>query len=392
MSEGDFETEEAFSASIWEDEELSEVPGEDTSSDFVRSDIVTSIVSMLSADAERCDGILNRADADLAYFRKNLSIAECIEVEQQIRSAGYKIIEDESLDVSEERGKGQRNRRFLSESEEKELGRQIQLALRLPENRDGLDSAYVERVLQDADKARALFVATNVYFVEMMARRLGNRQTLTLDDLVQEGLIGLLKAAEKYDPGREFRFKTYASWWIQQQMSRAIDDGDRTIRLPIYVAEKIRRIKRSKSLLAVTRGKEPSDDELAVALGMDAEKLTKLMWLAQATDCLEADAPRKNDDTPLLSLIEDENPTPFEVLAFQQLKERFRAVLDTLSPREAMILRMRFGIDIDQGYTLDSIGKKLDITRERVRQIEASALKKLKNGTRFEQLKDFKGM
>jgi RNA polymerase sigma factor, sigma-70 family len=356
--------------------------------DRIRPELVDKVFKALSADAIRGAGELRRSDIDRAYLRKDLSIAECMEVEERILVAGHRIVEvDEGIE-EDDSAASQRNRKYLSEAEEKELGRKIQLALRLPDDKSTLDSAYVHRVQSEAERARALFVVTNVKYVNKVAKRIGKHRHFTEEDIAQEGFIGLLKAVDMYDPERGFRFKTYATWWIEQRMRRAIADGDRLIRLPVHVYEKFIRIWRARAKWTLSHGRSPSQDELAHAVGMEPEKLAKLIWRVEATECLEGDEIIGDDLTRMLN-VPDSAPAAFDIVLYQELKERCHEVLETLTPREAYIIRGRFGIDLDQEYTLERLGEKYSLTRERIRQIEAKALKKLRHPVRREKLDGF---
>ncbi|WP_019169893.1 sigma-70 family RNA polymerase sigma factor [Pseudaminobacter salicylatoxidans] len=357
----------------------------------VRTDLVAKAFKALAADAQRGGGTLARADVNRTYLRRKLSIEECLEIETRLVSAGHEIIEEED-DPSSHDGalatNARRRYRYLSETEERELGRRIQLALQLPEDTCGLDAVYVDRVRTDADRARATFVASNLRYVEKIARRLGQKKHLALEDLVQEGVIGLMRATDLYDPERGFRFKTYATWWIEQRIRRAIADGDRLVRLPVHLQERMTRIKRAEARLTLANGKAPTPDELASAIGMDPDRLMKMLWRVQATDCVEGDAP-VGDDTTFLTLAPDSAESAFDIVSYRELQERFRDVLATLTPREERILRMRFGIGLDRDYTLESVGQEYGVTRERIRQIEAKALRKLRHFVRSTRLRGF---
>lgn len=357
----------------------------------IRPDFVTKAFKALSADAQRGGGTLARADVNRTYLRRKLSIAECVEIETLLSSAGHAITEEEeepSAQDGSSAAKTHRKYRYLNETEERELGRRIQLSLQLPEDTDGLDAAYVNRVRADADKARATFVAGNLRYVEMLARRRGQKKHLALEDLVQEGVIGLMRATDLYDPERGFRFKTYATWWIEQRIRRAIADGDRLVRLPVHLQERLTRIRRAEARLTLANGKAPTPDELATAIGMDSERLMKLMWRVQATDCIEGDAP-VGEDTTLLALVADSTDSAFDMVSYKELQERFRDILTTLTPREERVLRMRFGIGLDRDHTLESVGQEYSVTRERIRQIEAKALGKLRHFVRSTRLRGF---
>jgi RNA polymerase primary sigma factor len=360
--------------------------------DLVRPELVERVFKSLAADAERGDGQLQRSDVNRAYLRKQLSIAECIEVEGRLVGAGCIIIEDDEDvpldDDASEDAAPRRKVRYLTHPEERELGRRIQLAAQLPSDTSQLDLEYVRRVKRDADMARGAFVASNLRYVEMLARRRGERRYIATEDLRQEGVMGLLRAVEKYDPERGFRFKTYATWWIEQFMDRAIADEDRIVRLPVHLHEKLVKIRRARSKLTFINGKPPTDDELADALGIDRERMMKLLWRVQATEVAEGDS-LIGEDVTLLSVIPDQSASQFDVLSQRELQERFEDLLATLTPREERILRMRFGVGLDRDHTLQSVGDEYGVTRERIRQIEEKALQKLKHPSRSRHLRGF---
>lgn len=372
-----------------EDEEFLDTQIVTEPSDFndastsLREDKVEKVFLLLSADAIRGEGHLKREDIERTFFRKELTFAECMAIEEKLEANGYQIM---GADYTQE---GDQKSNYLTEAEEKMLGRQIQKFIKLPEDTSALNSGYVERIKKDAVKAKEKFLKTNIFFVQQLARRMGHYQNFSLDDLIQEGYIGLLHATDRYDPERGFRFKTYAGWWIQQKMHRAVADGNRTIRLPVHTQEKLSQIKRAKSKLTQLNGETPNLEKLALALGMDAEKLMKFLWHVQSSECTEIDMVI-GDDTPLISLIADEdNSSPFEIVSRTQLKENLLTALGSLAPREEKILRMRFGFDMQNEQTLESIGQQFDLTRERIRQIEAKALRKLRHPERGEILREF---
>lgn len=366
-----------------------EVDPEEFSS-VVRPEIVTKAFRALAADAQRSGNKLTRADVNRTYLRRKLSIAECVEIEILLRPAGHEILEENE---TASRGIGTANNshrkfRYLNEAEERELGRRIQIALRLPEDTSNLDAKYVDRVRADADKARGTFVAGNLRYVEKIARRWNRNKHLALEDLVQEGVIGLMRATDLYDPERGFRFKTYATWWIEQRIRRSVADGERLVRLPVHLQERMTRIRRAEARLTLAKGKAPTPEELSTAIGMDSEKLLKLLWRVQATNCIEGDAPI-GDDTTLLALAADTTESAFDMVSYKELQERFRDILTTLTPREERVLRMRFGIGLDSDHTLESVGQEYSVTRERIRQIEAKALGKLRHFVRSTRLRGF---
>ena len=364
----------------------------DLAADIVRSEVVERVFKSLAADAQRGDGRLQRSDVNRTYIRKQLSIAECIDVEERILREEFIIIDDDE-DVPLDNGESKyaaanRKVRYLTHSEERELGRRIQLAAQLPADTSQLDHQYVRRVKREADMARGAFVASNLRYVEMLARRCGERRYIATEDLKQEGVIGLLRAVEKYDPERGFRFKTYATWWIQQFMNRTIADEDRIIRLPVHLQEKLVKIRRARSKLTYLNGKSPTDDELAVALGIDPKQMMKLLWRAQATEVAEGDS-LISEDVTLLSLIPDQGASQFEILSQRELEVRIQYMLMGLTPREERVLRLRFGVGLDREHTLEAVGEQFGVTRERIRQIEAKSLRKLKHPSRSRYLKGF---
>lgn len=385
----------------WEDDEdvidssngiVAESNPVEPSADFIRPELVERVFKSLAADAERGDGQLQRSDVNRAYLRKQLSIAECIEVEERLIGTGCVIVDDDDEvpmdEDAPEDATPTRKVRYLTQAEERELGRRIQLAAQLPADASHLDGDYVRRVRRDADVARSAFVASNLRYVEMLARRRGERRYIATEDLKQEGVMGLLRAVEKYDPERGFRFKTYATWWIEQFMDRAIADEDRIVRLPVHLHEKLVKIRRARARLTFVNGKPPTDDELADALGIDRERMMKLLWRVQATEVAEGDS-LIGEDVTLLSIIPDQSASQFEMLSQRELKERFEEMLATLTPREERILRMRFGFGLESDHTLQSVGDAYGVTRERIRQIEEKALRKLKHPTRSKHLRDF---
>lgn len=371
--------------------------GSNSTEGALRQEQIQKALKILLADGERCEGELSRADVNRTYLRRGLTIAECAEVETELLRTGIAIIEP--LDDAEQEPNGgpaspslgRRKTRYLTEAEEKDLGRRIQLAVQL-ETDGNIHTEYAKRVLADAKKSRDAFVVTNIRFVEKLARALGERRHLSLEDLIQEGVIGLLHATNLFDPERGFRFKTYAAWWIDQRMSRAIDDSDRTVRLPVHRHEQLRRIRRSRAKMTLENGRAPTDNELALALGVDPERFARLLWQVQATDCMEGDSPVGDDAdgaTLLTMQIDSSAASPIDILASRELQNRVGIALATLTPREERVIRMRFGLGLDQDYTLERVGEQFDLTRERIRQIEAKALKKLRHPRRMKLLSGF---
>ncbi|MCT7314889.1 sigma-70 family RNA polymerase sigma factor [Ralstonia sp. CHL-2022] len=381
-----------FDDSFFEDEAELEEPEKSESpdsQDTIRPDIIDRVFRSLSADAQRGDNQLQRGDINRAYLRKNLSIAECAVIEERIIDNGYEILDDDESDASASSTTAAgRAHRYLTESEERDFGRQIQLALRLPADTSRLDKAYVDRVLKDAERARAAFVLSNTRFVEQIARRLGEHRHLLLEDAIQEGVLGLLHAANLYNPERGFRFKTYAAWWIEQYIQRAIANLDRTIRLPVHVQLRMASIRKARRRFTISRGRSPSLSELAIAIGMEEEKLLKLLWYVEITDCSEGDV-SIGEDATLLSLVPDSAEPVIDRIIRRELQALIRCALSDLTPKQEHIIKMRFGIDMDDDHTLESVGAHFDLTRERIRQIESKALTRLRHPNRSSKLMDF---
>jgi RNA polymerase primary sigma factor len=351
----------------------------------IRPDFVDKVLRILRADAVRGGGRVAREDVERQCFRRNLGVMECLNVESTLLSEGALEADDattvaartSSSDVGAD---GERTKDFLDEVGERELGRKIQLWLRARQSGDAGDDEYLGRLRQDAEAAQARFVLTNVRWVKQTAGKLANTKHLDEEDLFQEGILGLIKSTELWEPELGFRFKTYAGWWINQRMRRAIADTDRTVRLPVHVSAKVTRIRRISNRIEASTGREPSVDALAEILGMDKERLVKLLAVVQLTECLEGDAAHKqsaDSDAPTtyLGLVADRHTaSPFDI-AYEN--ELIRLIQKHLSKRSALIIMWRLGLGAFPQLTLEEIGEKFRLTRERVRQIESKALGRL---------------
>jgi RNA polymerase primary sigma factor len=296
--------------------------------------------------------------------------------------------------------------RLLRADEEIELARKIADLLALERvyddlveklDREPLDAEWGEAVgmelnpfrhrLHVGRRAKDKMVQSNLRLVVSIAKKYMNRG-LSFQDLIQEGSLGLIRAAEKFDHEKGYKFSTYATWWIRQAITRAIADQSRTIRLPVHLYETISRIKKTTKLLSQEMGRKPTEEEIATRMEMTIEKLRFIAKSAQLPISLETPI-GKEEDSRLGDFIESDGETPEDQVSKNLLREDLESVLDTLSPRERDVLKLRYGLDDGRMKTLEEIGQIFNVTRERIRQIEAKALRKLRHPNRNSVLKEY---
>ncbi|TET84287.1 MAG: sigma-70 family RNA polymerase sigma factor [Anaerolineales bacterium] len=311
-------------------------------------------------DPQRFDLSVISSDDTVGLYLKEMARVPLLNIEQEV-----------DLATRIERGK---------ESEE--------LLIKLDGNCSAEKRSELQGYIQDARSARDHLIKANTRLVVSIAKRYMGRGVPFLD-LIQEGNLGLMKTVEKFDYHRGYRFSTYATWWIRQTITRSIADQGRTIRVPVHMSDRIRRLYKISRRLEQDLGRRPTPEEIGVAMEVDARKVQWMMRVSWRPLSLESPV-GEEEDTELGAFVEDDTtPTPTQSAYQSLLRDKIEEVLSTLNPREARILRLRFGLHNGRPYTLEEVGQKFGLTRERIRQIEGKALRRLRHPRRARQLRDY---
>ena len=328
---------------------------------------------------------INEEDIMFRLLKFEASAEEIEEVLGAIEKANIKIIKADNVDVEKDNFEDLVSQVSVDDPVKmylKDIGKVPLLS--------GEEEIELAKRMIDGDEyAKAKLSEANLRLVVSIAKRYAGRTSMQFLDLIQEGNIGLLKAVEKFDHTKGFRFSTYATWWIRQSITRAMADQARTIRIPVHMVETIHKLTRIKRQLLQELGRDPTIEEIAKAMDITEEKVAEIQKIAQEPISLENPV-GEEEDSKMADFIEDETiKSPVETATQNLLREQLLGVIETLTPREQKVIRLRYGLDDSHPRTLEEVGKEFNVTRERIRQIEAKALRKLRNPNRSKKLIDF---
>ena len=349
----------------------------------MRDKIEQELAKLLEIGTKK--GSLNEEDIYFRLLKYEASAEEIQEVLTALENANIKIIKAENPDVEKENFDELVSQVSVDDPVKmylKDIGK-----VPLLTSEEEIDLA--KRMLDGDEYAKAKLSEANLRLVVSIAKRYAGRTSMQFLDLIQEGNIGLLKAVEKFDHTKGFRFSTYATWWIRQSITRAMADQARTIRIPVHMVETIHKLTRIKRQLLQELGRDPTQEEIAKAMDVSEDKVAEIQKIAQEPISIETPV-GEEEDSKMADFIEDESvKSPVEVATQNLLREQLLGVIETLTPREQKVIRLRYGLDDSHPRTLEEVGKEFNVTRERIRQIEAKALKKLRNPNRSKKLVDF---
>ncbi len=342
-------------------------------------------------------GKLNSSDIDTILVEADVDIEEIEKLYSTLESHGIEIIDDfgedllDSISMDIDMPKGYDSSLLATDSKNIVIDDPVKVYLkdigRVPLLSPEEEIELAIRIKDNDQEAKDRLTKANLRLVVSIAKRYVGRGMMFLD-LIQEGNLGLIKAVDKFDYTKGFKFSTYATWWIRQAITRAIADQGRTIRIPVHMVETINKVKKTSNMLLHRDGRDPTPEDIADELGMPVEKVRDILRISQEPVSLETPI-GEEEDSHLGDFIPDEDAlSPADAAAMTFLKSKVNEVLETLTPREAEVLRLRFGLRDGTPQTLEEVGKAFNVTRERIRQIEAKALRKLRHPSRSKHLKD----